>query len=241
LERLYHYTFSNRISEAHHVQILSCFNLGASVWFTICPFFPTFRISFQGFFHRTSNMTWISSSLNFQVSFNVCAHWIDLMVFIFYVVFIIMSAHEPMICDTFVTIMWNVGFHVQQKQLNAFLSIMFNSFHWWVDNMFTKDDICTLIDIVITDPTWVDLFPWSCATQEFVTSDAAQAKEMSYRDRHPTNQFLLLTIEIFGCLCKQAYVFLHDCANAIWSLKNPKAFHLSIFITFLHQKISITL
>jgi hypothetical protein len=36
-------------------------------------------------------------------------------------------------------------------------------------------------------------------------------------------------------------VFLYDCANAIWSLKGLKGPHLSILITFFHQKNSITL
>jgi hypothetical protein len=56
--------------------------------------------------------------------------------------------------DTFVTIMWNFGFQMGQKQLNAFISITFNFFHWRIDNMFTKDDICTLIDVLIVDPMW---------------------------------------------------------------------------------------
>jgi hypothetical protein len=45
------------------------------------------------------------------------------------------------------------------------------------------------------------------ATQRFVTFDAIQAKEKSYHDQHPTDQFLILAIEVFGCLHKQAYVF----------------------------------
>jgi hypothetical protein len=36
-------------------------------------------------------------------------------------------------------------------------------------------------------------------------------------------------------------VFLHDCANAIWSLKGTKGFHLSTLVTCLRQKLSITL
>jgi hypothetical protein len=31
-------------------------------------------------------------------------------------------------------------------------------------------------------------------------------------------------------------VFLHDCANAIWSLKGPKGFHLSILVIFFFSK-----
>jgi len=51
----------------------------------------------------------------------------------------------------------------------------------------------------------------------------------------------LLTIEVFGYFHTQANVFLHICANAIWSFKGPKDFPLSIFVTFLCQQISITL
>jgi hypothetical protein len=81
--------------------------------------------------------------------------------------------------------------------------------------MLTKNDICTLTNIVITEPKWVDLLPQSCTTLGFVSSDVTQAKEKSYYNRHPIDQFLPLTIEIFGCLHKHANVFLYNCANAI--------------------------
>jgi hypothetical protein len=61
----------------------------------------------------------------------------------------------------------------------------------------------------------MDLLPWSCATQGFDASDTIQAKEMSFRNQHPTDQFLPLAIEVFGCPHKQADVFLHNYANAI--------------------------
>jgi hypothetical protein len=80
-----------------------------------------------------------------------------------------------------------------------------------------------------------------CASQGFVPSNATQAKEKSYHNRHPTNQFFPLTIETFGCLHKHANVFLHDYANAIWSLKGTKGLHLSTLVTFLRQKFLITL
>jgi hypothetical protein len=105
--------------------------------------------------------------------------------------------------------------------------------------VFTKDDICTLVNVVIVDPTQMDLLPQSCATQGFATSNAIQAKEQSYHDRHPVDQFLPLREEIFGCLCKQTNVFLHNCANAIWGLKTSKDLSLFVFVTFLQQKNSI--
>jgi hypothetical protein len=81
--------------------------------------------------------------------------------------------------------------------------------------MLTKNGICTLTNIVIADTMWADLLPQSCTTPGFVSSDAAQAKERSYYNRHPVNKFLPLTIEVFGCLHKHVDVFLYNCVNAI--------------------------
>jgi hypothetical protein len=79
---------------------------------------------------------------------------------------------------------------------------MFNSYCWRVNIVLTKDDIHTLIDIFIVDPMWADLLPRSCAIQEFVAFNVAQAKEKNYGNQHPIDQFRLLTIDIFGCLHK---------------------------------------
>ncbi len=67
----------------------------------------------------------------------------------------------------------------------------------------------------------MDLFPRSCTTQGFAAFDVAHAKERSYCNQHPIDQVLPLIIEVFGCLHKHVNVFLHDCINAIWSLKGP--------------------
>jgi hypothetical protein len=100
-------------------------------------------------------------------------------------------------------------------------------------NVITR--IHTLTDVVIIDSMQVD------SIQGFATSNVAQTKERSYRTQHPTNQFLLLTIEIFDYLYKHVNEFLHDCANAIWSLKGLEGPHLSTLVIFFHLKILITL
>jgi hypothetical protein len=64
---------------------------------------------------------------------------------------------------------------------------------------------------------------------------------MSYHNWHPIDQLFPLTIEVFGCLHKHVDVFLHDYANAIWSLKGQESLHLSILVIFLHQNFLITL
>jgi hypothetical protein len=48
-------------------------------------------------------------------------------------------------------------------------------------------------------------------------------------------------MEGFGCLHKQVDVFLHNCANAIWSLKRLKCPPLFVLVTFLWQNFLITL
>jgi hypothetical protein len=45
--------------------------------------------------------------------------------------------------------------------------------------MFTEDDIHTLVDVIISNPMWLDLFPQSCVTQDLTTFDLAQAEKMS--------------------------------------------------------------
>jgi hypothetical protein len=148
---------------------------------------------------------------------------------------------HDVIHNTFAAIVWNASFHMGQKQLHALRSTTFNSFHQSVDIVFTKDDICTLANIVIVDPMQANLLPWSFATKGFEASNASQAKERNYCNQHPTYQFLPLAIEILGCLYKHADVFLHNCVNVIWSLKGPKGPHLYTLVTFFHQKVSITL
>jgi hypothetical protein len=63
------------------------------------------------------------------------------------------------ICNTFVAIARDVGFHVGQKQLHVLPSTTFSSSCQQVDIVFTKDGICTLADILIVDPTRADSLP----------------------------------------------------------------------------------
>jgi hypothetical protein len=107
--------------------------------------------------------------------------------------------------------------------------------------VFTKDDIHTLANVFIVDPTQVNLLPQSCAIQRFVAFNVAQVEERNYHNQHLINQFLPLTIKVFDYLHKCADMFLDNSTNAIWSLKRSKGLHLSTLIIFLRQKVSITL
>ncbi len=65
-----------------------------------------------------------------------------------------------------------------------------------------------------------------------ILHNSSQGKELL--QLHPTNQFLPLTIKVFDYVHKHVNVFLHDCANAIWSLKRtkgPSSFYFGHFFS----------
>jgi hypothetical protein len=117
----------------------------------------------------------------------------------------------------------------------------FHFFHWQVDIVFTKDGIHSLTNVVIADPTWANLLRQCCTTWGFVASKTTKAKKKSYRDQHPIDHFIPLTIEVFGCLNKQVDVFSHNYANAMWNFKGPLDLPIYVLVSFFDKKISITL
>jgi hypothetical protein len=128
---------------------------------------PNLSIIFPNFLH----ITLVYHILQLQVSFNACAHIPStLWVFTFYVCTHgnkRIGTHDA-ICDTFDAIVRDASFRVGQEQLHALPSTTFNSSHQRVDIVLTKDGICTLVNIVITNLTQANLLPQSCATQGFV-------------------------------------------------------------------------
>jgi hypothetical protein len=59
------------------------------------------------------------------------------------------------------------------EKIHAFPSNFFNPFCRWVNIVFTKDGIRTLIDVVIVNPMWTNFLPQSYAIKKFVTFDVA--------------------------------------------------------------------
>jgi hypothetical protein len=177
---LHHHTLPNMLSdeiyESHHARILSCYS--PSLYLIIWPVFPSFQLASSVF----SIPLWIQLGLPHPLIAGilqcVCTHPMNLMG-----IHLLCCAHgnkhiriHDAICNTFTAIIWDVDFHVGWKQIHVFLSNTFNSSRWRVDIVFTKDGICTLVDVVIANPTGMDLLPWSCATQGFVVSNVIQAK-----------------------------------------------------------------
>ncbi len=89
-------------------------------------------------------------------------------------------------------------------------------------------------------PTQCEWIYFLCNLRIFAFN-VVQTKERNYHNQHLADQFLPLTIEVFGSLHKHANMFLHDCVHVIWSLKELKSLHLFVLVTFLYKKVSITL
>jgi hypothetical protein len=186
-------------------------------WFIARVIFLAFQLSSLVFSIALRTWLGLPHPSIASIPWCVCTHPIDPMGihFLFCAYNNKCTRTHDVIHDTFVTITWNVGFHVGWEQLHVLLSTTFNSSHWQVNIVLTKDGISTLVNLVIAYPPWANLFPQFCETQGFATFDVVQAKERSYYNGHPTKQFLPLVIEVFGCLHNHVNVFLHNCANSI--------------------------
>jgi len=73
-----------------------------------------------------------------------------------------------------------------------------NFYYYWAiilcihpNIVLTKDGICTLDDVVITNLKWTDIIPQSCAIQGFIIFDVIQAKKITIAiDTPPINSSL---------------------------------------------------
>jgi hypothetical protein len=161
-----------------HAQVWG-FGLGVGFWLTIQLVFLTFQLFSPIFSTTFCTRLRLPHPLIVNILWSVCTHLIDPTSIHF-----LRCVHDnerikthEAICDTFGAIARDASFHVGWKQLHELFLTTFNSSRQWIDIVFTKDGIHTLINVVIVDQTWVDLFLRSCATQGFVAFDLTQAKE----------------------------------------------------------------
>jgi len=179
----------------HHV-------LWRDIWDPLCPNFimfwpkgrhviynsislPNLSIIFPNFLHNSSYMTLTTPSFNYKHPL-MCAH----------------TSHRPYgyspltLCSWQQT-HWNPWCNehhfcchcircVFPRGTRTIVCASFNHIQQ-VNIVLTKDGICTLANVIIANPMRTNWLPRSCATQGFVASNAAQVKEKSYRNWHPTD------------------------------------------------------
>ncbi len=127
LECPHHHTLSNmffnRIVKAHHGQVLSCSNLGVNVWFTIRPIFPNSQLVSPIFFTTFRIWFGLPHPSIASIPWCMCTHPIDCMG-----IHLLCYAHgnectrtHDAVCNTFVAIVWDVGFHWGENNYMCFL------------------------------------------------------------------------------------------------------------------------
>jgi hypothetical protein len=107
--------------------------------------------------------------------------------------------------------------------------------------MLIVDGICTLVDVIIVDPTHANHVSQAISFRGVAMTIVAHAKVVSYYDQRPEDDFVLLAIEIFRCLHQQVDNFLHRCANISWLVKDKKGPPLSILRSIYKQKVLVAL
>jgi hypothetical protein len=75
-----------------------------------------------------------------------------------------------------------MGFHVSRDQTHVLSSPSLQSSHEQVDIMLLIDGICTVTNVIIVDPTRVDLVFQTTSFHEVVTKMVTHAKEGFYHN-----------------------------------------------------------
>jgi hypothetical protein len=131
----------------------------------------------------------------------------------------------------------NAKFHVLHEPTHVLPSPSIKSFHWRVNIMLSIVDISILTNVIITNPTWINLVSQVVSSCEVVI----QAKEKIYHNWHWTNTFFPLAIEIFGCLHWQTNNFFHQCASMIWLTNFTNNPPLLVLHAFYRQRMLVAL
>jgi hypothetical protein len=87
-------------------------------------------------------------------------------------------------------------------------------------------------DVIIIDPTQANLVSQVVFFHGVIATMVTQVKEGPYHDCYLANVFLLLAIEVFGCLHLQLDNIFHQCANMAWTTKGTKGPHLLVLHSF---------
>jgi len=146
------------------------------------------------------------------------------------------STHDTLL-DIVVTIVLENGAHVQKEVSHLFP----HHIQQQVDILITRYGFWTLMDVIIVDPTCINMVQWTLTMITHATLMDAEEKTWSYVKRTLSKDFIPLAIETYGCFHFHFNSFLITCAqNTIvrhqWSYLNP-----SMFISHYQQHLSIAL
>jgi hypothetical protein len=110
-----------------------------------------------------------------------------------------------------------------------------------MDILITKYDFRTLMDVIIVDPTCINMVQRTSTIITHLAMMATKKKTRSYAKRALGDDFIPLVIETYVCFHYRFDSFLTTCAHTIiachqWSFLIP-----SMFVSHYRQHVSIVL
>jgi hypothetical protein len=143
----------------------------------------------------------------------------------------IMTSHDVM-WDVFVSIIRDAKFYILCGYIHIFwsLAFVFTSMGWRV---VLIDGGCCLMSSSLTPLAHI----WFRMQFYFMglVIITTWVKDKFYYDWYLVNMFLLLTIEVFGCLHELVDNFFHWCVNMVWINKSIRSFFILILCSFYKQ------
>jgi len=175
--------------------------LNEGVWLLACPFIPFLCLLLNVFSITLCTKLGFSHLfvLGCHTSF-VTSFWI-LWGYIFFLVHMVGRGwRHVMLCEILSQPLWKMqGFMSCDNRPMSFCPCL--SLHIVELKLcYQSTMFCTLIDIVIVDPTQVDLVSWTIFFHGVTMTITTQVTNGFYHDQFLTNMFFLLVMKVFGCL-----------------------------------------
>ncbi len=116
-----------------------------------------------------------------------------------------------MLCKMFMQpLQKNARFHVSWKYTHVFPPPTLKSSCQQIKIVLSIDGVYKLVNVIITNPTWIDLVSWGVLSRGVVATIMTQTKDGFYRDQFLMDIFLPLAIEVFEFLHQQEDGFFID-------------------------------
>ncbi len=119
------------------------------------------------------------------------------------------TASRDVVQNVFIVIARNAKFHVLQKQIHVLPPPTLQSSHWRIDIVLIVNSVYMFGEVVIVNPTQVDLVSWTIFSRWVAIIVVIHAKDNIYCNQFSAKMFFLVAIEGFGCLHQQVDKFFH--------------------------------
>jgi hypothetical protein len=219
--------------------IYSCASPRASTWLLTCPTTLAFHLSLAHFLTTLHTRLGLPHFSMAHLSQCKCDHIIDdLGTHLLKCLY--RNEHTTThntFWDNVATIFLESGTHVQREVSHLFPR------HIWhqMDILITKDNLWTLMDIVIAYSTHINMKQRTSTTTTHVVMMTTQEKTQSYIERIPSNDFIPLAMETYGCLYFCFDSLFIACAHTTITRYQRSSLVPSMLVFYYQQHVFATL